>query len=170
MMKHPACKDCRLQHLRFVGELSDNPSAGILPLEPLTNTDPRDTEGWPLNREFDKRNNFGIILDHFNSRRVTMVDAYIPKPIGQSTVHIALFFDLLSQIVRTTMNVTLCQTSLAILAHGCRMRPCTSTMPSRWPWDYSRFYTKEESRLIGLDSTMVCKTASSAKLMMESQF
>ena len=168
MMKHPACKDCRSQYLGLVDELSDNPGAGTLPHELLTNIDPRDTEEWPLNREPDKRNNFGIILDHFNSRRVTMVDDYIPKPAGQSTVHVGPFGSCDSNENyhdRDTLSK-----ALAILALGCRMRLCTSIMPSRWPWDYSRFYTKEESRLIGLDSTMVCKTASSAKLMMESQF
>ena len=41
--------------------------------------------------EPDRRNDVGIILDHFNSRSVTVVDAHSPKPIGQSTMHIGAF-------------------------------------------------------------------------------
>ena len=76
MMKHPACEDCRSQYLGLVGELAD------IPQEPLTNIDPRGNEDWPFSREPDQKSNFGIILDHFNSRSVTVVDSHNSKPSG----------------------------------------------------------------------------------------
>ena len=91
MMKHTACKDCRQLFLDLVRELSDNPSSVILLQELLTHVDPRDAEEWPTDRELVKKNNFGLVLDHFNSNRVTKVDAYVPKPTGQSTMRIGVF-------------------------------------------------------------------------------
>ena len=87
MMKYSTCDACRSQYLELAKELEDDHSAGAFLEETLTNLDPRERRDWPHGRDPDEKNIFGVVLDYFNSRDITVADVDGPRITGQTTVH-----------------------------------------------------------------------------------